>query len=374
MSPDYSDTASSICQCLCTNQKSDLDSIHQRRLIVAFDGTENQFGPWSSHVVEFYSRIMKSANQRAYYTSGIGTFVTPSSPTRCQQMWIKNKWASVVALHFKSDLLSAYQFLSDKYKKGDQIFLLGFSRGAYQARILAAMITKVGLLYTCSNEQIQFAFKMYMDLEASTTTTMKWFKKTFCQDVNIHFVGVWDTISSVGLFRNKYYPGVELAENICFFRHALALDERRVKFLPEYIFAKKESFSAGEFGRPRCKEVWFRGSHSDICDNGAIPSRWMAYEAMLAGLNMTPLQDGIKVKDLEPNTGKDPMTPLYKLLEYAYFLIKWEVHSEGCPPLLTNNNNGKPPLRHFSRLVITLSLMPTLSQNKATKSLALQTS
>ena len=73
-----------------------------------------------------------------------------------------------------------------------------------------------------------------------------------------------DTVSSVGAFRNKYYPGAELADNICFFRHALALDERRVKFIPEYIFAKEEFFSHGEFGRPRCKEVWFRGSHSDV--------------------------------------------------------------------------------------------------------------
>jgi hypothetical protein len=73
-----------------------------------------------------------------------------------------------------------------------------------------------------------------------------------------------DTVSSVGVFRNKYYPGAELADNICFFRHALALDERRVKFLPEYVVAKKEWFSPGEFGRPRCKEVWFRGSHSGV--------------------------------------------------------------------------------------------------------------
>ena len=73
-----------------------------------------------------------------------------------------------------------------------------------------------------------------------------------------------DTVSSVGAFRNKYHPGAELAENICFFRHALALDELRVKFIPEYIFAKKEWFSPGEFGPPRCKEVWFRGSHSDM--------------------------------------------------------------------------------------------------------------
>ena len=73
-----------------------------------------------------------------------------------------------------------------------------------------------------------------------------------------------DTVSSIRPFLNKYYPGAELAENICFFRHALALDERRVKFIPEYIFAKKEFFLPGEFGPPRCKEVWFRGCHSDV--------------------------------------------------------------------------------------------------------------
>ena len=74
-----------------------------------------------------------------------------------------------------------------------------------------------------------------------------------------------DTVSSVGVFHNKYYPGAELADNICFFRHALALDERRVKFLPEYVVAKKEDFLPGESGRPaKCKEVWFRGYHSDV--------------------------------------------------------------------------------------------------------------
>ena len=74
-----------------------------------------------------------------------------------------------------------------------------------------------------------------------------------------------DTVSSVGAFRNKYYPGAERADNVCFFRHALALDERRVKFLPEYVVAKKEDFLPGEFGRPaKCKEVWFRGYHSDV--------------------------------------------------------------------------------------------------------------
>ena len=75
-----------------------------------------------------------------------------------------------------------------------------------------------------------------------------------------------DTFSSVGIFRDKHYPGAELAENICFFRHALALDERRVKFLPQYVVAPDETWfqQSKDFDLPRCKEVWFRGSHSDV--------------------------------------------------------------------------------------------------------------
>ncbi|KAI9431362.1 hypothetical protein BJY52DRAFT_1109038, partial [Lactarius psammicola] len=143
---------------------------------------------------------------------------------------------------YQSNLLSGYQFLSERYEKGDQIFLIGFSQGAYQARVLAVMITKVGLLCSGNNGQIPFAFKMYMDPESSkeigknrqvlpgrpelgTMTFAKEYKKAFCHDVNIHFVGVWDTVSSVGLLQNKYYPRAELFENICFFCHALALDE-----------------------------------------------------------------------------------------------------------------------------------------------------
>ena len=76
-------------------------------------------------------------------------------------------------------------------------------------------------------------------------------------------------------------------------------------------------------------------------DNGAIPSRWMAYEAMLAGLEMTPFWGGFKAEDLEPKIGKDSMTCFYKLLEYLP--IKWEVHSERHPPLLTSDKKSTSP-------------------------------
>ena len=96
----------------------------------------------------------------------------------------------------------------------------------------------------------------------------------------------------------------------------------------------------------------------------------MAYEAMLAGLEMTPFWGGMRMKDLEPNTVKDSMGCHYKPLEYLSPLIKWEVHSEDHPPLLTGDD---PPPRHFSRSVF-LFFHIYRSLNKDTKDLASQTS
>ena len=83
----------------------------------------------------------------------------------------------------------------------------------------------------------------------------------------------------------------------------------------------------------------------------------MAYEAMLAGLEMTPFLGGIEVRDLEPNIGEDSMTLIYKLLEYLPFL-PWEVHSEHHPPLLTND--GGPPRRYVSRSVVSVFLCTSI--------------
>ncbi|KAF9543677.1 WD40 repeat-like protein [Agrocybe pediades] len=116
------------------------------------------------------------------------------------------------------------------------------------------MIDKVGLLYKGNNTQIPFAYKLYADplsgldqvsavgtsdRDARKMSKAERFKSAFChKDVKVHFVGAWDTVSSIGLVRKKrLLPGtVDGMKHVCFFRHALALDERRVKFLPEYAY------------------------------------------------------------------------------------------------------------------------------------------
>ncbi|PPQ91264.1 hypothetical protein CVT25_006381 [Psilocybe cyanescens] len=158
----------------------------------------------------------------------------------------------------------------------------------------------------------------------------KQFKKSLSNsEVTVHFVGSWDTVSSVGVLRSECLPETTTGmTHVCAFRHALALDERRVKFLPEYanggVGSPTKDSRSGHFpkgsvdekasiastnlhigqAKPankrkggNIKEVWFAGSHSDVgggnvknLENDQFgPSlRWMTYEALIWGLRMMP--------------------------------------------------------------------------------------
>ncbi|QRV78732.1 hypothetical protein RhiJN_06747 [Ceratobasidium sp. AG-Ba] len=161
---------------------------------------------------------------------------------------------------------------------------IGFSRGAYQVRTLAAMIERVGLIYPGNQEQIPFAWEVYSNDDPRSAQ----FKAAFCRDkVKIHFVGVWDTVASVGVLTRKVFPLTDECGHVTYFCHALALDECRVKFLAEYV--NKNS------GGSVLKQVWFAGTHSDIeggnkvnttLDRGGEPLKWMMEEAYARGLSI----------------------------------------------------------------------------------------
>ena len=110
-----------------------------------------------------------------------------------------------------------------------------------------------------------------------------------------------DTVSSIGIIKGKNLPGTDSPDHICFFRHALALDECRVKFMPEYARggvmldagvsqqAARFSHSEGPLSGPRVKETWFKGTHSDMWVlvlrlQFALKSMW----AEAAGMSRTP--------------------------------------------------------------------------------------
>ncbi|GBE87201.1 hypothetical protein SCP_1004480 [Sparassis crispa] len=328
-----------------------------RRLIVALDGTMNQFGSKNSNVIEIYARIQKDEHQLTYYNSGIGTYADPyhSSPWKRLKLKLSSLLDMAFALNFDKIILAAYRWLSENYRPGDQLFFFGFSRGAYQVRVLAGMIARVGLIHSGNEEQIPFAFELY---EQGDDAMAERFKVTFShRDVQVHFMGLWDTVSSVGVFRRKKdLPGTPDCKDVHYVRHALALDERRVKFSPEFItptVAASHSDSAdpagterlpdiekdGQSNRPiRVKEVWFAGCHSDVGGGNkpndkllmdAIPALWMANEARTAGLDLLPTKVEWDLEKLKAEKPTESLTRPWWILELMPFLSR----SEDCPDL-----------------------------------------
>ncbi|KAI0699326.1 hypothetical protein C8T65DRAFT_659921 [Cerioporus squamosus] len=205
-----------------------------RTLILCFDGTSNQFDGDNTNVVKFYSLLKKDDDfdqQLCYYQPGVGTYFNPGVVSPVFQ-WCAKILDEAFAWYLDEHVRGGYQFLMQNYVAGDKICIFGFSRGAYTARALAGMLHKIGLLPRDNPEQVPFAYKLYKKTDADSLALAAGFKQTFCRDVLIEFVGVWETVASVGVIMGRTLPFVTGNTTIKTFRHALALDEHRVKFLP----------------------------------------------------------------------------------------------------------------------------------------------
>lgn len=321
--------------CKCLPPKLGASS---RNLVVCIDGTCNRFGVKNTNIVELYSQLEKSDEQLTYYSKGIG--VAPEIPGHYDLTRQTSDVMDIaVARHLEERIMKAYEWLSNTYEDGDKIFLFGFSRGAYQVRALAGMIERVGLVHPGNSELVSSAYAVYSKSDAGFNEFQtrfeepannseqqllaESFKSTFCRaDVRVHFVGAWDTVSSVGTFRSKPLPlTVTSCDHVCHFRHALALDERRVKFLPEYVYGGR----ANPVNDDHIKEVWFPGSHSDVgggnrrnprLQSGDIPLLWMRSEASAAGLLFKPSNLMWKIDDLDKS-----ITPPLNLLWWGLELL-----------------------------------------------------
>jgi len=166
------------------------------------------FGDRNSNVVKFYSTlIIDSTHQVGYYHPGVGTMGAPTAHNE-----FGKAWSMVMGLAFGAGLLAnvgdAYRYLMNAYEDGDHVFLFGFSRGAYTARALAGVLHMFGLLYPGNVELIPYIIRLYAQRTrkaAGITQTFQVadeFKVTFCRHCPLHFVGVWDTVSSVGWIWN----------------------------------------------------------------------------------------------------------------------------------------------------------------------------
>lgn len=167
----------------------------------------------------------------------------------------------------------AYQFLCQYYNPGDRVFLFGFSRGAYVVRCLANFVQHVGLLlkdyadstmvdeaYEIFSKNQIVAGSYYQAIRTLLTSAGGEFIEDRAAPIDIHFIGVWDVVSST---INKPKNDSDIVpEHISHVRHALAIHEFRPKFKPVLWTGTCGGTRHG--GPQSLQQVWFPGAHSDI--------------------------------------------------------------------------------------------------------------
>ncbi|KZP06348.1 hypothetical protein FIBSPDRAFT_902882 [Athelia psychrophila] len=300
-----------------------------RNLVVCIEGTSHHLRGGvgvgrhdrPTNVSRFFDHLpADSAGQLKYYKNGIGS---SDHRLHAPHKIIGNAIDLAIAWNISVGITEAYSWLSEQYRQGDRIFLLGHSRGAYQVRALAAMIETVGLLPEGNKEHIPHAYDIYAgccDSRAAADKAAFMKAKMSTPGASVHFVGVWDTVSSVGLVNRDRLPLSKDCDHICIFRHALALDENRVMFQPEC------AFDGGRLPRGDAKEVWFAGSHTDIgggeglsertLNIETIPLQWMEHEALMAGLHFKPHKYTLDVSELLEATPQKAIHGAWRLLPH----------------------------------------------------------
>ncbi|KAH9480717.1 hypothetical protein JR316_0007317 [Psilocybe cubensis] len=206
-----------------------------RTHVLCFDGTSNEYDADNTNVVKLFALLKKDDfdDQLCYYQAGIGTYYEPGVVSPLFE-WGAKIMDYAFAWYLDQHVMDGYTFLMQNYRRGDKICIFGFSRGAYTARALGGLLYKVGLLPRDNQAQVPFAYKMYKRTDPEGIQLCAGFKQTYCQDVTIEFMGVWETVASVGVIMGRTLPFTNSNSAIKTFRHALALDEHRAKFRPNY--------------------------------------------------------------------------------------------------------------------------------------------
>ena len=306
-----------------------------RNLVVFCDGTANEFGENNTNVVRALQVLVRDDDtQRVHYDPGVGTLPGPGVVTRLGKLISK-----VIDLAFATSLEQnageAYTYLMDEYEPGDRIYLFGFSRGAYTARLVAALLHHIGLLPRGSENLIPYALRLLRMGKKDTRGIGDDFRRTFSRPIAgdaerrcpVHFIGVWDTVSSVGWFWNQAkYSFTATNPGIRTIRHAIAIDERRAFYRQNRYY---HAMPAQDL-----QQLWFAGVHSDVgggyADSklGRCSFDWMIAEAQKAGLHIDP----VRLAQVAPPLPKPYLEKKHNSMKgfwpLAEFFPKWHWSSE----------------------------------------------
>ena len=285
-----------------------------RQLIVLNDGTNNNLtgGTQDTHVVKLCELLRQypEADRLIYYDAGVGNPGELPGATSVEKL--RRKADRISGLAFGrgvfENVAQAYRFLMFNYVPGDEVFILGFSRGAFSARSVAGLVNTFGIAQPQFEPMIATLLYAYFSdrgdakWQAIAAQARRLFAAQAAQRVELQFVGVWDTVASVGMppfgLRITARPDLQ-HKNFLHVRQALALDELRAQFKPR-LYAENNGPLVTATGRVgSVKQLWFRGAHGDIGGGyppeesalADLPLAWLLSEAVQsAGLKLGALR------------------------------------------------------------------------------------
>ena len=157
-----------------------------KNIVLCLDGTNNEFGRTNTNVVRLYQSLDRSTRQVVYYDPGVGTLAPPGLFTDLGKA-IGRQIDGAIGTGVIPKAEEAVHFLMQNYEPGDRIYLFGFSRGAYTARVVAALLHKSGLPDRDAENLLPYFshnLKYTKDPKVSDE-----FKKTFGRPCPVHFLG-----------------------------------------------------------------------------------------------------------------------------------------------------------------------------------------
>ncbi len=261
-------------------------------IVLLLDGTSNEISTNRSNIVRLYGTLQKSEDQLVYYDPGVGTFGAANAWSKGYRKAIE-LWGMASGWGLDANVKEAYRFLVENFERDangtqDNIFIFGFSRGAYSARVLAGFIHAFGLMEARNLNLLDYSYRAYKAIgenpKAGAAKELGLHKNILRPDTpNIRFLGLFDTVSSIvewGRRGPTWRSHAHTADNpsVQMVRQAVAIDERRRSFRPQLwqdgqMFRPNRDTEKGQ--RPQdLREVWFSGVHGDI--GGGYPEEQSA--------------------------------------------------------------------------------------------------
>lgn len=313
-----------------------------RRLALFLDGTwdkeEGNTNVWRAKCLCSF-RGADGKDQKIFYNPGVGTTFGA-------------QWRGGVFGYGIDDVIvAAYKWLVEAFEDGDELFIFGFSRGAYTARSLSGFISRCGLLKLGAPLGIKQLYDRYRKgnvvrtihqlLAPATDKTgldleERWMV-AHCNPVSVKFTGVWDTVGAITKTNNaKFLTGgdhsfldTNLRKTETYVYHALAVDENRDSFDATLLSQYVPNGQPLPFHSPRplsdVEQRWFVGAHGDVGGGSyndllaQIPLRWLLTKASAHGLTFRrafEVDDGALAAPVE-DSFSDFVGGAYKLLKFG---------------------------------------------------------